>query len=318
MSKSQKAGGKGVADGLFTMDFILSIGGSNDSETREMIHVLNMLTSLWGHEAVSHMAKFLNLVKSKTDELAVTLQVAPPPPSSSNSGESSSNVASTDSNVSLPGGGRGGKACPVSDDTPRKMPDCSSSAKAKTLEAEKKALQQRLKETEANLNSAKKEIETLKFNLSKPSQPCGDKGKTKKSTAEESSSSGPEVSGREGAVISGGSGSGGSSSKNLDMLLRAYNNRCIELDTVKDESFRHSIWFAEQNSIYTLNKLKLESKIRELLVELDRKKKGGVSNHNEKDSPSLLSSTGILGAEGGGVSSLSLLLRNMSKVLLFL
>lgn len=77
--------------GLFTLEFVISIGGDDSRETHDMIHTLNIMTGLWGPVATAHMTRFLNLVKSKTDELALTLQgehsTTKAPVSGKNSGE---------------------------------------------------------------------------------------------------------------------------------------------------------------------------------------------------------------------------------------
>jgi hypothetical protein len=59
---------------IFTKEFLVSIGcDDNDNEIDEMIHALNLLTIRWGPDARSKMQRFLNIVKSKTDELSVVL-----------------------------------------------------------------------------------------------------------------------------------------------------------------------------------------------------------------------------------------------------
>ncbi len=57
----------------FTMDLMVSLGGEDTQETRKKIEVLNSIMYLWGMELNGFMETFLNLVKSKTDELARTL-----------------------------------------------------------------------------------------------------------------------------------------------------------------------------------------------------------------------------------------------------
>ena len=181
---------------LFAMDFLLSIGGEDTPETREMSNTLNLLTGLWGHHAKEQMIKFLHLVKSRTDELALTLQA--PAASVENSSETRKN----------------------------------SDGKNKRCETEKRELQQRLKECETKLSSAQKELAELRA-----------KGTT------------------------------GSSRKDFDALLAAYNSKCIELDGIRDESVRHSIWYTEQISTSASIKSKLEIRLNEkdiLLKELGK------------------------------------------------
>jgi hypothetical protein len=57
----------------FTMDLIVSLGGEDTKETRKMIELLNGIMMIWGKEENGYMETFINLVKSKTDELARTL-----------------------------------------------------------------------------------------------------------------------------------------------------------------------------------------------------------------------------------------------------
>jgi hypothetical protein len=233
---------RAMAEGLFTVDFIVSIGGVDSPEIQEMIHVLNVVTSVWGRDATTCMVKFLNLVKSKTDELAVTLHG----PISTRGGSRDANPESSNPVLSS-SGKEGGPAGVVETDLRKK-----SDAKAKLQESEKKALEQRLKESEANLALAQKEIKELK---------CGGGGSSSKRDGQSHSK-----------IVSPGGGG-----RDLDILLEAYNNRCIELDNLRDESIRHSMWFSEQNSIYTLNKQKLENRVHEkekILQDLEKQKSG--------------------------------------------
>lgn len=160
----------GSAVSLFTMEFVLSIGGRDDPDTRDMLHVLNIATSVWGQQTTMYMVKFLNLVKTRTDELSVTLQTS---------------------------------------ETPAKSRDTEIS--------------QRLKESESKLALAQKEIKEQKTKYSELSH---------------------KLTGING--------------KSFDMLLKTFNKKCIEMDSLRDESVRQSIWFAEQNSLFISNKTKME------------------------------------------------------------
>lgn len=191
-----------------------------------------------------HMVRFLNLVKSKTDELAVTLQAGvvvgggPPPPhpttGSSSSTSSTSKVASSAGGTSVVSGGPDNHAA--------KKSSSVDHGKAKMHEAtEKKELQRLLGESESRLESARKEIEELKAKYNDLHQ---------KNT----------------------------SRKSLTMLLKTFNGKCIELDHVRDESIRHSIWFTEQTAIQTMNKIKLENKLNEKEQLLQEFKKRSTEN----------------------------------------
>ena len=233
-----------MAEGLFTVDFIVSIGGVDSPEIQEMIHVLNVVTSVWGRDATTCMVKFLNLVKSKTDELAVTLHG---PISTRGSRDANDDAEESSASVLFSSGKEGGPAGVAESDLRKK-----TDTKAKLKESEKKALEQRLKESEANLALAQKEIKELK---------CGGGGSSSKRDGQSHSK-----------IVSPGGGG-----RDLDILLEAYNNRCIELDNLRDESIRHSMWFSEQNSIYTLNKQKLENRVHEkekILQDLEKQKSG--------------------------------------------
>jgi predicted RNase H-like nuclease (RuvC/YqgF family) len=63
-----------VFRGLFTKEFVVSIGGKDGPEIDEMVHMFNVLTSVWSGGAKAHMKNFIELVKSKTDVLSVALQ----------------------------------------------------------------------------------------------------------------------------------------------------------------------------------------------------------------------------------------------------
>jgi hypothetical protein len=177
--------------GLFTVEYLVSIGGNSDPESCEMIHVLNLLTSFWGNEAIGHMQKFLNLVKSKTDELSVALQphgAATKTPEASGSNESK---------------------------------------RARASESEKKDTLQRLKESEAKVQSLEHSLKILQEKYT-------ELGKQTRVPSEK--------------VI-------------LNMLSASYTKKCIELDTLRDESVRHSIWFHEQTNASMAAKLDLEKSI---------------------------------------------------------
>ena len=332
------------------MDFIVSIRGVDNPETQEMIHVLNVVTSVWGRDATTCMLQFLNLVKSKTDELAVTLHHHHGGGTTSSSsslllstiggGGGGSHDANDDSiisssaekeepsaSVSVPSsssssgkavveeGGRPTRVVVVENESRKK-----SEAKAKLLESEKKVLEQRLKESEANLASAQKEIKELKKCASVQQQ------QQSKRDSSSSSSGQSSLSSSHAKTVSSSGSSGGK--LDLDMLLESYNNRCIELDNLRDESIRHSMWFSEQNSIYTLNKQKLENRVHEkekLLKDLEKEKE----KEKEKKTPHEIIDGGFLpsgivvreveasisSSSGPSSSSqLHLLLRNLSKV----
>ena len=171
---------------LFSMELIVSIGGRDTEETRKMIEVLNGVMCIWGREVIQYMEAFLNLVKSKTDELARTLDVT---------------------------------VTPTQQKGPRSVSDAMGSEngnKIKTLESEKRELIEKLKQMEASLKEA----------------------------------------------------------QNLRLLVRSYNTKSIDFDTLKDETGRHSIWFNEQlHSLYAI-KADLEATVgkkNKVIQELESK-----------------------------------------------
>ena len=178
------------ATGLFTVDYVVSIGGTDDHESREMVHMLNLLTSFWGNEAIGYMEKFLNLVKSKTDELSMTLQSQGPA------------VRHETSGVAEP-------------------------KKIRVLELEKKEILLRLKESEDK-------VESLQHTL---------KNAQEKYTELEKQTRVPKEKGI------------------LNMFAASYTKKCIELDNLRDEAVRHSIWFNEQTNASMAAKLDLEKNL---------------------------------------------------------
>ena len=176
--------------GLLTMEFILSIGGSDTQETHDMVNVLNLLMGMWGREAMAHMESFLNLIKSRTDELAVTLQVGPP----------SAGTSASES-------GSGGP------ELVRKVA-CEKSVAA--LKAEKKELQRRLQEEELKVEHLQKEKSGMQTRFD-------ELRKSMRSKHHEDFTS----------------------------LIATYNKRCVELDSIKDEAGRHTVWFNEQITLKT-------------------------------------------------------------------
>ena len=109
---------------LFSMELIVSLGGSDTEETRKMLEVLNGVMRIWGREVIQYMEAFLNLVKSKTDELARTLDMTATPTQQKGSRSVSVEVGSENGN------------------------------KIKALESEKRELKEKLKEMEASLPEA--------------------------------------------------------------------------------------------------------------------------------------------------------------------
>lgn len=58
---------------MFTVQLILDLGGADTPKTRNMVASLNNLTRFFSKDSKAFMGEFLNLVKSRTDELAVTI-----------------------------------------------------------------------------------------------------------------------------------------------------------------------------------------------------------------------------------------------------
>jgi chromosome segregation ATPase len=155
----------------FTMDLIVSLGGEDTHETRKMIELLNGIMMIWGKEVNGYMETFMNLVKSKTDELARTLDTP------------AQQKGSTPSSGS---------------ETKKELEN-----KIKALEAEKRDIGTQLKQAEASL---------AEF-------------------------------------------------KNLRPLVKSYNTKCTEFDTMRDETGKLSIWYNEQiHSLYA-TKAELETTI---------------------------------------------------------
>jgi len=175
--------------GLFTTEYLVSIGGNTDAESCEMLRVLNLLTSFWGYEAFGHMEKFLNLVKSKTDELSLALQ---------------------------PRGARS--------DVASSAPEAK---RARLSENEKKDLLQRLKESEAKVQSLEQNLKNLQEKYSE----------LEKKTRVPSEKS------------------------VLNLFTASYTKKCVELDNLKDESIRHTIWFNEHTNASMAAKLDLEKNL---------------------------------------------------------
>ena len=176
--------------GLFTTEYLVSIGGNADPESCEMVRVLNLLTSFWGYEAIGHMEKFLNLIKSKTDELSVTLRPR---------GDSRTEVASGASEAKRP----------------------------RVLETDKKDALQRLKESEAKVQSLEHSLKNLQEKYSELEK------KTR-------------VSHEKGI---------------LNLFAASYTKKCVDLDNLKDESIRHAIWFNEHTNTSMAAKLDLEKNL---------------------------------------------------------
>jgi predicted RNase H-like nuclease (RuvC/YqgF family) len=155
----------------FTMDLIVSLGGEDTHETRKMIEVLNGIMCIWGVEVNGYMETFLNLVKSKTDELARTLDTP------------AQQKGSTPSSGS---------------ETKKELEN-----KIKALEAEKRDLGTKLKQAEASLTEF----------------------------------------------------------KNLRLLVKSYNTKCTEFDTMRYETGKNSIWYNEQMQSLYATKAELETTI---------------------------------------------------------
>jgi hypothetical protein len=89
------------------------------------------------------------------------------------------------------------------------------------LEGEKKALEKKLKDTEAALVIAQKEVKTLRDT---PTQ--------NKIEIQEKQFSG---------------------------FLKSYNTKCLDLDSIRDEACRHSIWYNEQLQSIQAGKAELDN-----------------------------------------------------------
>jgi hypothetical protein len=63
---------------LFTMDLMLMLGAPNNDETRHNISEFNGLTRFWKRENMANFEKFINLVKSRVDPLAVAIDNSEP------------------------------------------------------------------------------------------------------------------------------------------------------------------------------------------------------------------------------------------------
>jgi hypothetical protein len=63
-----------AANSLFTMNLVLALGGEENDQTQTMVRTLNSLVYFWGRDAQLVMEQFINLVKSRTDILAVMLE----------------------------------------------------------------------------------------------------------------------------------------------------------------------------------------------------------------------------------------------------
>ena len=195
---------------LFTKEFVLSIGGDDSPETDEMIRVLNLLTIRWGHEALSNMQRFLNIVKSRTDELSVVLsasdvRVAVGGGNNNNSSSSSGSI-----------GGIGGSGGGSNDDTVSVTANHSTTTtkdaeiiKAQANEIDRLRvslgeLEPRFAEIQGELTALKSKCDSLK--LIEP-----DKNKEK-----------------------------------LSLLETSYSKKCRELDMNADLTARHFAWYNEQ------------------------------------------------------------------------
>ena len=150
----------------FTMDLIVSLGGEDTQETRKMIELLNGIMMIWGKEENGYMETFINLVKSKTDELARTLDTP------------AQQKGSTPSSGS---------------ETKKELEN-----KIRALEEEKRDIGTKLKQAEASL-------------------------------------------------------------ENLRPLIKSYNTKCRELDTMGSDSEKLSSWYHEQVQSFYATKADLET-----------------------------------------------------------
>ena len=190
--------------GLFTKEFILSIGGEDDPEMEEMIRVLNLLTGLWGEVATGHMQKFLNIVKSRTDELSLRMTTS----------EKGSGIVET----LKPTG---------SSVASKKAPD-----NIKTQAKEIDKLKQEAVEMEKKYQDLEKKHSELKAT-------------TKQDTATEK----------------------------LKLIIASYNKKCREMDSNRDETSRHFVWFNEQLLIHSTVRSEFERQISAKTKEIEELKR---------------------------------------------
>ena len=189
--------------GLFTKEFILSIGGEDDPEMEEMIRVLNLLTGLWGEEATGHMQKFLNIVKSRTDELSLRMTTS----------EKGSGIVETLKPV---GSSVASKKAPDNIKTQAKEID---KLKQEAVAMEKKY--QDLEKKHSELKATKQDTDTEK----------------------------------------------------LKLIIASYNKKCREMDSNRDETSRHFVWFNEQLLIHSTVKSEFERQISAKTKEIEELKR---------------------------------------------
>ena len=183
---------------LFTLDLMVDLGGRKDQRTQRMVSVLNNLTRFWGIDAKAYMQEFINMVKSRTDTLAVTLE----PPSKPNG--------------------------IIPADLIKELTEANkkSSEQIQTLLADKTKIEARYKELNSILSKSGSSVQH-----------------TQKKTDS-------------------------LNEKALLPVIGSYMLKCKELDRLKHESARHSIWYNEKVRKFELEKSGMESTVNDLNREI--------------------------------------------------
>jgi hypothetical protein len=184
---------------LFTMHLMMDLGGKNDERTQIMVLVLNNLTRFWGDEPRAYMQEFINMVKSRTDTLAVVLAPSKP-----------SGITPADLIKELTEANK------------------KSSEKIQTLLADKLKIEAKYTELDSMLSKSQH-----KQNKTAPSN-----------------------------------------EKTIWPVIgfESFMLKCRELDRLKHESARHSIWYNEKVRKFEVEKSEMESTVNNLNREIKESK----------------------------------------------